>query len=550
MSLHAQEVPPVPEETKRVARAAFPRGNVYMRMRDALGTIYTDHLFAHLFPARGQPAAAPWRLALTTVIQFAEGLSDRQAADAVRSRIDWKYALSLELTDPGFDHTVLSEFRTRLITGQAEQLLLETLLSQLRARGLLKARGRQRTDSTHVLAAIRGLNRLELVGETLRHALNSLAVAAPDWLRAHVLPEWFDRYGTRVENYHLPKTTAAREALAATIAADGRQLLLVVEATTELPWLQQVPAIQTLQQVWAEQYTDPPGPLRWRTMQERAPSAEVLASPYDPEARYCTKRGVEWVGSKVHLTETCDDGQPHLITQVLTTPATVPDCVMGPTIHHNLAMHNLLPGTHLLDGGYVDAELLVTAHTQHQIDVVGPPFGSYSHQRRAGQGYDLSAFMIDWQAQHARCPQGHTSIRWTPGRDVSGDPVVRIRFHAATCRACPVRPACTQAKDAPRQLTVRPQAFHEAIQAARQRQETPAFKAQYARRAGIEGTHSQGIRRCGLRWARYSGLARTHLQQLITAVALNVARLGEGWLGKALAKTRRSPCAALRVVAA
>jgi transposase len=284
-------------------------------------------------------------------------------------------------------------------------------------------------------------------------------------------------------------------------------------------------------------------------VQEQVPSAEVIASPYDPEARYCTKRGVEWVGYKVHLTETCDDGQPHLITQVLTTPATVPDCVMGPTIHQHLATRDLLPSTHLLDGGYVDAELLVTAHTQHQIDVVGPPFGSYSHQRRAGQGYDLSAFVIDWQAQHARCPQGHTSIRWTPGRDVSGDPVVRIRFHAATCRACPVSPACTQAKDAPRQLTVRPQAFHEAIQAARQRQETAEFTVEYARRAGIEGTHTQAIRQCGLRWARYRGLAKTHLQQLITAVALNVARLGEWWLGTAPAKTRRSPFAALRVAA-
>src|SRR5919109_3939010 len=183
--LRPQNTPPVPEQTSRIARAAFPRGNVYMRMCDELGATYDDYLFAPLFPARGQPAASPWRLALTTVMQFAEGLSDRQAADAVRSRIDWKYALSLELTDPGFDHSVLSEFRTRLVTGQAEQLLIETLLTQVRERGLLKVRGRQRTDSMHVLAAIRVLNRLELVGETLRHALNRLAVIAPDWLRAH-----------------------------------------------------------------------------------------------------------------------------------------------------------------------------------------------------------------------------------------------------------------------------------------------------------------------------------------------------------------------------
>jgi transposase len=154
-------------------------------------------------------------------MQFTEGLSDRQAAAAVRSRIDWKYALGLELTYPGLDHTVLSEFRTRLVAGRAELLLLETLLARVRERGLLKARGRQRTDSTHILAAIRVLNRLELVGKTLRHALNSLAVVVPDWLRAQAPPEWFDRYGRRMENYHLPKTAAAPEALAATIGADG-----------------------------------------------------------------------------------------------------------------------------------------------------------------------------------------------------------------------------------------------------------------------------------------------------------------------------------------
>jgi transposase len=143
-----------------------------------------------------------------------------------------------------------------------------------------------------------------------------------------------------------------------------------------------------------------------------------------------------------------------------------------------------------------------------------------------------------------------SSVKWTPGLDVSGDPVVRIRFDTATCRACPARRACTWAKDAPRQLTVRPQAHHEAIQAARQRQETAAFTAQYAQRAGIEGAHAQGIRRCGLRRARYHGLAKAHLQHLLTAVALNVVRLGEWWLGTPQAKTRCAPFAALQVVAA
>jgi len=242
MSLHSHASYPIPDDTQRVARAAFQRGNLYLQVADRLGPIYNDAQFAALFPTRGQPAASPARLALATVLQFAEGLSDRQAADAVRSRIDWKYVLGLDLTDPGFDHTVLSEFRTRLITGKAEQLLLDALLTLARGQGLLKARGRQRTDSTHVFAAIRVLNRLERVGETLRAALNSLAVVAPTWVQALAPPEWYDRYAHRVENYQLPKTDAARQALAAVIGADGPGLLHAIDAASTPPWLREVPA--------------------------------------------------------------------------------------------------------------------------------------------------------------------------------------------------------------------------------------------------------------------------------------------------------------------
>ncbi len=180
-----------------------------------------------------------------------------------------------------------------------------------------------------------------------------------------------------------------------------------------------------------------------------------------------------------------------------------------------------------MDTGYVDAELLVTAQSQHHIDVVGPPLGSYSHQSRAGHGYGLEAFGLDWEAEQACCPQGHLSVNWRPGHDVSGDPVIRIRFDRATCRACEVRSGCTTAKDAPRQLTVRPQAQHEALQAARRRQETDAFKAQYALRAGAESTISQGVRRFDLRRSRSIGLARTQMQQTINATAMNLVRIAD-----------------------
>lgn len=231
MSLHLRPAIEIPPETRRVALAAFPHG-LCLQLAEHFGALYADERFADLFPRRGQPAEAaeaPGRLAWVIVLQFIENLSDRAAADAVRSRLDWKYLLCLELTDPGFDHTVLSEFRARLVKQQADQRLLDDLLQHLQEQGLLKAGGRQRTDSTHVLAAVRDVNRLERVGETLRAALNSLAVVAPEWLQALAPLAWYERYSRRVENYHLPKTDEARQALAATIAADGQHLLKAIE---------------------------------------------------------------------------------------------------------------------------------------------------------------------------------------------------------------------------------------------------------------------------------------------------------------------------------
>ncbi len=198
-------------------QAAFPKGNLYVDLRTEFGTLYSDELFADLYPAQGRPVeVAPWRLALVLVIQYLEGLTDRQAADAVRRCLDWKYALSLELTDPGFDFTLLHDFRERLLSQNAAPRLLDTLLAACQARCLLTSRGTQRTDSTHVLAAVRTLHRLECVLETLRLVLNRLAVVAPDWLQARVPDEWYARYATRAEHFRLPKEMSKRRALAET----------------------------------------------------------------------------------------------------------------------------------------------------------------------------------------------------------------------------------------------------------------------------------------------------------------------------------------------
>jgi transposase len=549
MSLHPRPDFTIPEETQRVAHAAFPKGTLCLRIADELGPIFRDDQFGKLFPTRGQPAASPARLALVSVLQYVEGLSDRQATDAVRSRIDWKYALGLELTDPGFDHTVLSEFRSRLIHGQAEQQLLDTLLERCRERGLIRERGRQRTDSTHVLAAVRTLNRLERVGETMRAALNELAVMAPEWLQALAPAEWYRRYGRRVENYHLPKTDAARQALARVIAADGERLLAAVDAARDQPELAQIPTVETLRRVWAEQYTGEPGQLCWREVKDMPSPAGLISSPYDTDARYSTKRDVAWVGYKAHLTETCDADRPHLIVNVETTPATTPDDNMVEVVHESEKGRDLLPGEHLVDKGYTDSKVLVASRSAYGVTIVGPVAEDPGWQARAGEGFDKGRFALDWDRQVVTCPAGKESISWLPNTYPKNGMVIEARFARKDCTPCPHRSQCTRSKQEPRIIGLLPRVQHEALQAARREQETEEFRSRYAARAGIEGTHEQAIRRCGLRRCRYIGEAKAHLQHLLTAAAIDLVRLSEWWAGTPLAGTRCSRFAALQPAA-
>jgi transposase len=549
MCLHPHSVEPVPEETARVAKAAFPKGTTYMTMRDELGAIFEDEDFAHLFPRRGQPAMAPWRLALVTIMQFAEGLSDRQAADAVRARIDWKYALSLELADPGFDASVLSEFRSRLLEGGAERLLFDHLLERFREMGLVKARGKQRTDSTRILAVVRGLNRLELVGETMRHALDALSTVAPEWLRGRVREEWTQRYIRRLDDEKLPKSKEERQAEAEKIGADGYELLGDVLSEGSPAWLRQIPAVETLRKVWLQNFFyDQGGNVRWRTSEEGIPrSARYVNSPIDPDCRYARKFTTSWVGYRVHLTETCEEGLPNIITDVQTAPAPIADGDATPIIHEALKEKDLLPQIQFVDTGYLDAELLVESKRKYGVDLYGPTRPDYRWQARAKQGFGMQDFQIDWDRKKAICPEGHESVEWTPFVDNRGNDVIRLKFSTTDCGSCPSRELCTQsdAKYPRRRLTIRPKEQYEALQRAREREETADFKEQYARRAGIEGSISRAVRTSEVRRSRYIGLAKTHLQHLLSATSLSFLRVGEWLMGVPKATTRRSPFARL-----
>ena len=548
MSLRARTMFNIPEETVRVARATFPKGNVYMKMRDELGVVYTDHEFAGMFAWGGQAAEPPGLLAMVTIMQYAEGLSDRQTAEAVRSRIDWKYALGLELTDTGFDHSVLSQFRDRLLANEQEEQLLEQMLKRLQEKELLKSRGRQRTDSTHILAATRHLNRLECVGEALRQALNVLAEEAPAWLLQQIGPDWFDRYVYRFEMYRLPKQKADREALQLQIGSDGVELLTAIYADQAPLRLRQLPAVQMLRCIWLQQYYLEDDTVDWRARDDMPSNEQLIQSPFEPDARNRTKRDLNWTGYTAHLTETCDEHKPNVITHVETTPATCTDVKVTPQIHTALDKKKLLPAEHLVDTAYVDGDHLVSSRNDYQIDLVGPMPPDNSWQANAEQGFDLPCFQIDWANETVTCPEGHLSRGWYPGQDGRGNAVIKVQFAQADCRACPSRRHCTRAQVSPRMLRLRPQPEHEALQYGRQRQQQAQFKERYKTRAGVEGTISQAVRAFDLRRARYIGLAKTHLQHVATAAAINLLRV-VAWLSDVpKAKTRRSKFAALAPV--
>jgi transposase len=528
-----------------VAKAAFPKGTMAMRVRDELPGLFTDEQFVSAFGVRGKPGISPGQLALVTVLQFVENLTDRQAADAVRARIDWKYALGLDLSDAGFDHTVLTGFRQRLIDHGLEEKVLDALLARCREQGLLKAGGRQRTDSTQVLAAVRSANRLEFLGETLRAALEALAASAPDWLAARIDADWVARYGARMDSYRVPQGDDKRQQMVVQVGTDGFDLLQAIHGGDAPVWLQEIPAVVTLRTVWLKQYhrtlTHGRQEVAWREDKDLPPSRQRICSPYDTDARYATKRGSGWQGYKIHLTETCDDaaatGLPHLVTNVATTDVTVTDVERLEQVHIDLGRRGLLPREHIVDAGYTSAELMVSSQRDFGVTVLGPLREGNSPQSQTQDGYDRGAFSIDWDHQRVTCPQGVTNTIWSECSERGRESIV-VRFPVTACQPCPVRPQCTRSTRNGRQLMLRPRHIHDTVEQARAEQVTDEWKQRYATRAGVEGTIHQAVAVTGVRRCRYIGLPKTRLAHILAATALNLIRLDAWWTGTVL---HRSP---------
>jgi transposase len=581
---------PWPEPDPQVAAviAAMYEGRkterpLAVQVRDRLGGWLADEDFAAAFGVRGKPGWSPSRLALVTVLQRAENLTDRLAAEAVRARIDWKYLLGLALDDPGFDHTVLAEFRGRVAGAGLEQVVLDALLAKLAAAGLVKAGGKQRTDSTRVVAAVAALGRLELAGESVRAALEALAAAHPDWLAQRIcVPDFARRYGTSMTSWRPPASQARRDELAVAYARDGYALLGAVYDSSAPGWLRELPAVDVLRRVLLQNYTriitgDGREVIRRR---EKEPDGDGLppghtriASPYDTDARWAAKRGAFWLGYKLHITETCDDPPPcscrpgtaapqaaggrehgpgcarlvfpNLITCVATTAATVTDNQMTGAIHDDLAGKDLAPGRHYTDSGYLSAALLAGELTRHGIALIGPLRADTTAQGRARAGYTRAGFTIDYDTQTVTCPQGKTSSSWTPCVK-KGQPMAVVTFSASDCGPCPARAQCTTSARKRRQITVPSPGQAHAQATARAAEKTIPFQAGYARRAGAEGTMHQAISH-GARRARYRSLPKTRLDHIYMACALNLLRLQAFWTGTPLDRHRTSHLARLEL---
>jgi len=568
---------PEPDPQIAAAIAAMYRGArprpLAVQIRDRLGQWLADEEFASAFGDRGRPGWSPSRLSLVTVLQRAENLNDRKAAEAVRTRSDWKYLLGLPLDDPGFDDSVLCEFRRKVAEAGLEQVALDALLQRLADAGLVKAGGKQRTDSTHVVAAVAALNRLELAGESVRAVLEALAAAHPDWLAQRVcVTDFTRRYGTPMTSWRPPASQAQRDKLAVAYARDGYALLEAIYDPSAPAWLRELPAVDVLRRVLVQNYTRNISANGTEVVRRREkepegdglpPGRTRIASPYDTDARWGVKREEFWLGYKLHVSETCDDappcgcgagsgrhgrgcaGQafPNLVTHVETTAATVPDTAMTGQVDDALAGKNLPPGRHYVDSGYLSADLVVAEAARHGIALIGPLLADTSAQARAGRGYARTDFGIDYDNQSATCPQGRKSASWNPCTQRGKNAIV-VQFSASDCGPCQARGLCTKGKR--RQLTLQPRALAEAQAAARAGEKTIPFAADYARRAGVEGTMHQAASH-GARRARYRGLAKTRLDHAYMACALNLLRLEAYWNGIPLDRRRTSHLARLEL---
>ncbi|MFD5631112.1 transposase [Streptomyces sp. NPDC127072] len=444
MSLRPRSGEQVPSLTAWIARASNPGGTTAIWVRDRLDGLWCDEDFADRYPRDGRPGISPAQLATVCVLQFLLGLSDRQAAEAVRCRIDFKYAMAMELDDPDFHHSVLADFRDRLAEDGRVDRLLDLALARLKETGLVRERTTQRTDSTHVLAAVRDLTRLELLTEAVRAALEEVAGMSPHLLDELVDEEWGRRYGRPVRLGKNPTKPTTR-----ILATRNDAVRLLKHLYRHGAGRTFRPRVQALRQIMMQNcHRDQAGRLRWLTAEKEGgpglpPSSRAVVSPYDTSARYA-RHGhiISWKGFAAHLTETCAPDGPNVITDVATTAATTHDSQVLPGIHTRLARRGLLPAEHLVDAGYTSLPHLEQAAREHQVTVSGPLRSNPTLQHRQNEGFARDDFHIDYDRQQVTCPQGQVSAGWHGPYPTSSPTAAPLSWPGSPrASAVPARPA-------------------------------------------------------------------------------------------------------------
>jgi len=512
VTLQCRDLSAMPADIAAVGRQVLPPTNRYRVIGDHLADLLDDAQFADLYDTRGRNALSPALLAMVTLFQFLEDIPDREAAEQVVVRLDWKYALHLPLGDTGFDYSCLCYFRQRVLDQHQDTLVFETILSKVRALGFLKKRGKQRTDSIAVLGAVRQLSALETVTETLRLAVRALTAADAAWLGQAVPASFADQYADLRPDYRL--TAEEQAALFRQVGRDGYWLLDRLE---EAPApLRDLAAVTVMQEVWAQRYTRDAGVVTVRT--EVVPCTERIVTPHDPGVRAGEKRGKKWHGEKVHVTETAEAeaGLPTFITDVTTANASSGDAETLPEIRGQLEGRDLRPTEQYVDSGYISGAQLAQSQAAH-IELVGPPL-----QDTSPNGFKIADFAIDRDAKQAICPQGHASVKWSARTERDGSHAVNIQFAAADCAACPLRAHCTTGKSG-RSLHL--SAHYDLLVARRVEAQTDAFRVRMRARPAIEATLSELVRAHGLRRHRYRGAAKRPFENLLKAAACNLKRL-------------------------
>lgn len=422
---------------------------------------------------------------------------------------------------------MLSDFRERLAVGDRADRLLDLALVRLKEAGLVRERTTQRTDSTHVLAVVRDLTRLELVTEVVRAALEEVARTAGHLLAGLVDEDRGRRYGRPVrlgKNPTRPKTRI--------FAAGDDACRLLEHLHRHQPGYRPGPQVEALRQIIVQNYSrDAAGRLCWRTADDGGlpPSSSAIVSPYDTTARY-VRHGhiIRWKGLAAHLTETCTSDSANVITDVATTSAATNDAQALPGIHTRLARRGLLPAEHLVDGGYTSLVHLERAAREHQITVSGPLPGNPTRQHRRGEGFDRDDFHIDFDRRQVACPQGQVSAGRHgpyPTSSPTAAPLIVARSTKNQCRPCPARTRCTTTADSARTVGVPPRELRDLQLRVRTEQQTPDWKTRYAVRSGVESTINGFAHGYGMRHCRYRGQPKAHLQHVLTAIAVNIERL-------------------------